>query len=62
MKRFLVYLLLAVLATTPAIVMRIHGTGAGPLAQAGVFGGAILAAGFMLSWGRRQLKAGCLKA
>lgn len=51
MKRFLIYLLIASLASTPAIVMRAHGTTAGPLVQAGLFGGAILAAGFMLSWG-----------
>ena len=51
MKRFLTYLMIAILAATPGIFMRLHGTGAGPLIQAGVFGGAILAAGFMLSWG-----------
>ena len=51
MKRFLIYLVLAILAAVPAIVMRIHGSSSGPLVHAGVFGGAILAAGFMLSWG-----------
>ncbi len=37
--------------------MRIHGTAAGPLAQAGIFGGAILAAGFMLSWGAEAVES-----
>ena len=51
MKRFLIYLLVALLAAVPAIVLRIQGLSAGPLIQAAIFGGAILAAGFMLSWG-----------
>ena len=51
MRRFLAYLLFAILAALPAIYMRLGGVTPAPLINAGVFGGAILAAGFMLSWG-----------
>ena len=51
MKRFLIYLLIAILATIPAIALRLGGLNPNPLIDAGVFGVAILAAGFMLSWG-----------
>ena len=51
MKRFLIYLLIAILATVPATVLRLSGLNPNPLVDAGVFGVAILAAGFMLSWG-----------
>ena len=51
MKRFLIYLLIAVLAAAPALAMRLNGLNSNPLVNAGAFGGAILAAGFMLSWG-----------
>ena len=51
MKRFLIYLFIAILAAVPALAMRFGGASSAPLINAGVFGGAILAAGFMLSWG-----------
>ena len=51
MKRFLIYLVIAALATLPAIVLRVTGLRPGPLTDAAVFGVAVLAAGFMLSWG-----------
>lgn len=51
MKRFLVYLTIAILAALPAVGVRLSGQALAPLVGAGVFGVAILAAGFMLSWG-----------
>ena len=51
MKRFLIYLLIALLAVVPALVLRFGGLNPNPLVDASAFGVAILAAGFMLSWG-----------
>ena len=51
MKRFLIYLFIAILAAVPALAMRLGGLNPNPLVDAGVFGAAILAAGFILSWG-----------
>ncbi|GGB43418.1 sodium/hydrogen exchanger [Sphingomonas metalli] len=49
--RFLIYLGIAVAATVPAIALRASGWRPNALLDAGLFGAAILAAGFMLSWG-----------
>lgn len=49
MKRFLVPVAFAVLATVPARVLRAAGLRPGPVLDAAVFGTAILAAGFLLS-------------
>ncbi len=49
--RFFGYLGVAVVATLPAIALRLGGWRPDPLLDAALFGGAILAAGFMLSWG-----------
>jgi len=51
MKRFLVLVAIAVLAVTPAVLFRTFGWRPGPLLDTAVFGVAVLAAGFMLSWG-----------
>lgn len=51
MQRFLLWLALAVLAAAPAVVLRLTGWRPNPIIDAGVFGVAVLAAGFMLSWG-----------
>ncbi|WP_308515402.1 sodium:proton exchanger [Sphingomonas flavescens] len=51
MRRFLVYLSIAIFAALPAIWFRLSGQALAPIAGAIVFGTAILAAGFMLSWG-----------
>lgn len=51
MRRFLVYLSIAIFAALPAIWCRLSGQALAPIVGAVVFGGAILAAGFMLSWG-----------
>lgn len=49
--RFAVYVGLALLACVPAVVLRFEGWRPNPLLDAALFGGAILSAGFMLSWG-----------
>ena len=49
--RFAVYLGIAVAITVPALALRLGGWRPDPLLDALLFGGAILAAGFMLSWG-----------
>jgi cation:H+ antiporter len=49
--RFLAYLAVALAATVPAIVLRLGGWRPNALLDAALFGTAILAAGFMLSWG-----------
>lgn len=49
--RFTTYLAVAVAATVPAITLRLGGWRPDPLLDAALFGLAILAAGFMLSWG-----------
>lgn len=51
MKRFLVFVAIAVLAVMPAVVFRITGWRPSPLLDTAVFGAAVLSAGFMLSWG-----------
>ena len=51
MKRFLVFVAIAVLAVMPAVVFRITGWRPSPLLDTAVFGVAVLSAGFMLSWG-----------
>lgn len=51
MKRFLVLVAIAVAVTLPAVVLRLTGQRPSPLIDAAVFGAAILAAGFLLSWG-----------
>lgn len=55
MKRFVILVVVAVLASAPAVVLRVIGLRPGPLMDAAVFGMAILgmailAAGFLLSW------------
>lgn len=51
MRRFLLWAALALAVMTPALMFRLIGVRPDPLLDAGVFGAAILAAGFMLSWG-----------
>lgn len=51
MKKFLLLLSLAVMAIVPAAVFRITGWRPNPVVDTAVFGLAVLAAGFMLSWG-----------
>lgn len=50
MKRFILLVVIAVLASAPAVVLRGMGLRPGPLMDAAIFGVAILAAGFLLSW------------
>lgn len=49
--RFGAYLAAALVVAFPAVALRIGGWRPDPLLDAGLFGSAILAAGFMLSWG-----------
>lgn len=51
MKRFLIYVSIAVIATLPAVLFRLLGLRPSPVLDAAIFGVAILAAGFLLSWG-----------
>ncbi|MGV7030571.1 sodium:proton exchanger [Methylobacterium symbioticum] len=51
MKRFLILVAVAVMATLPALLLRTTGWRPSPLLDAAAFGSAILAAGFLLSWG-----------
>ncbi len=51
MKRFLFLLAIALAAIVPAAVFRLGGFRPNPLLDTAVFGVAMLAAGFMLSWG-----------
>jgi len=51
LRRFCTYLAIAFIATVPAIGLRVAGWRPDPLLDAALFGSAILAAGFMLSWG-----------
>lgn len=48
-RRFLIYLALALLAAMPAIYLRFTGWRPSPVLDAGIFGLAVLAAGFILS-------------
>jgi len=50
-RRFLILVALAVVATLPALVLRFAGLQPSPFVDVAAFGVAILAAGFMLSWG-----------
>ena len=51
MRRFLIFVAIALLATAPAVLFRLLGIRPSPVADAAIFGVAILAAGFLLSWG-----------
>ena len=51
MRRLLLYIALALLAASPAMYLRFTGLRPGPVLDAGLFGVAVLAAGFILSWG-----------
>jgi len=49
--RFLMLVALAVAAAAPALTLRLTGLRVGPIGETAAFGAAILAAGFLLSWG-----------
>lgn len=51
MKRFVLLVLITLLAIAPAMGLRLSGWRPDPVADALVFGVAVLAAGFLLSWG-----------
>ena len=51
LKRFITFVLIAMVMAAPALVVRGAGWHLSPLLTAGLFGAAILAAGFMLNWG-----------
>ena len=51
MKRFSLFVLLALAAMAPAFVFRVTGWRPNPLIDTAIFGIGVLAAGFMLSWG-----------
>ncbi len=51
LRRFVMLVALTALAMIPAIILRIEGWRPNPLLDAMLFGAAILAAGFYLSWG-----------
>lgn len=50
MKRFILLVVIAVLASAPAVVLKGMGFRPGPLVDAAIFGVAILAAVSLLSW------------
>jgi len=50
-KKFGLYVALAVLATLPGVILRLTGFHGAPLVGTLIFGVAILGAGFLLSWG-----------
>ena len=66
MRKLWISIAIAVLAMLPAIYLRATGLRSDPLIDASVFGVAILAAGFMLSWGAEtaegQISAGLILA
>ncbi|MHB0670479.1 hypothetical protein [Roseomonas mucosa] len=66
MRRFLLLVLVAVLAMVPALALRLTGLRPNPIADAAIFGVAILAAGFLLSWGaeaaERRISQGLILA
>nr|WP_060985542.1 sodium:proton exchanger [uncultured Acidovorax sp.] len=66
MRKLLVSILVALTAIVPAMYLRLSGAHVDALAQAGLFGLAILAAGFLLSWGAEaaegQVSAGLILA
>ncbi|UGV24670.1 sodium:proton exchanger [Rhodopseudomonas boonkerdii] len=51
MKRFSILIAIAVLAALPALALRAVAWQPGPIVETAIFGVAILAAGFLLSWG-----------
>ena len=51
MKRFIFLVILALAAIAPAMLFRFMGWDSQPLVNTAIFGIAVLAAGFMLSWG-----------
>ncbi len=51
MRKFIFYVVLAVTATLPGLVIRLTGVHLPTLFSAGIFFAAILGAGFLLSWG-----------
>ncbi len=51
MRRFVSLVAIALLAALPAIIFRVTGLRPNPILDSAVFGVAILAAGFLLSWG-----------
>lgn len=51
MRRFVFLVLVTLLATAPAMGLRLSGWRPDPVADALIFGVAVLAAGFLLSWG-----------
>ena len=66
LRRFGVYLAIAIAAMVPALVLRIEGWRPNALLDALLFGTAILAAGFLLSWGaeaaEKRISAGLIVA
>ncbi len=50
MRKFGIYVALAVAAMIPGLLLRLTGTHFAPVLDTLIFGGALLAAGFMLSW------------
>ncbi|MES2001111.1 MAG: sodium:proton exchanger [Pseudomonadota bacterium] len=66
MRKLIFWIAIAVFAMLPAIYFRATGIRPGPLIDAAVFGAAILASGFMLSWGAEtaegQISAGLILA
>lgn len=66
LRQFAIYLAIAVTAMVPAIVLRIEGWRPNALLDALIFGSAILAAGFLLSWGaeaaEKRISAGLIVA
>ena len=51
MRKFFLYLALAIAATLPGFYLRLTGTHMAPVLEAAIFFVAILGAGFLLSWG-----------
>ena len=66
MNRFHLFVGIALLTIVPAIVFRVTGWHPSPLIDTAVFGVAVLAAGFMLSWGaeaaEKRVKQGLILA
>jgi len=66
LRKLALWIGLAVAATLPALYLRVAGVSPNPLIDAGAFGAAILAAGFMLSWGAEsaegQISSGLIVA
>lgn len=51
MRKFVLYVTLALAAALPGVALRVAGKHLGPLPDAAIFGVALLGAGFLLSWG-----------